>query len=97
MTLEQIKNKLKTEEYDFLRTDKNLGRNIILLTLGGSYAYGMDTEKSDLDVRGIALNKKSDILLGTDFDQIVDEDTDTTVYSFNKILLIRAEKMKNMD
>lgn len=41
MTLEQIKNKLKTEEYDFLRTDKNLGRNIILLTLGGSYAYGV--------------------------------------------------------
>jgi hypothetical protein len=35
MTIEQIKDKLKSKEYDFLRTDKNLGNNIIILTLGG--------------------------------------------------------------
>lgn len=34
MTIEQIKDKLKSKEYDFLRTDKNLGNNIIILTLG---------------------------------------------------------------
>lgn len=62
MTIEQIKDKLKSKEYDFLRTDKNLGNNIIILILGGSHAYGMDKEGSDLDVRGIALNSKSDIL-----------------------------------
>ena len=67
MNLEQIKEKLKTSGYDFLREDRNLGDNIILLTLGGSHAYGMDKEGSDLDVRGIALNSKKDILLGTDF------------------------------
>lgn len=38
MTVEQIKEKLKSEEYDFLRIDKNLGNNIIILTLGGSHA-----------------------------------------------------------
>ena len=86
MTIEQIKDKLKSKEYDFLRTDKNLGNNIIILTLGGSHAYGMDKEGSDLDVRGIALNSKSDILLGTDFEQVVDVDTDTTMYSFNKMI-----------
>lgn len=53
MTIEQIKDKLKSKEYDFLRTDKNLGNNIIILTLGGSHAYGMDKEGSDLDVRGL--------------------------------------------
>ena len=37
MNLEQIKEKLKTSEYDFLRKDKNLGDNIIFLTLGGSW------------------------------------------------------------
>ena len=34
MKIEQIKEKLKTSEYDFLRENKNLGDNIILLTLG---------------------------------------------------------------
>lgn len=40
MNIEQIKEKLKTSKYDFLREDRNLGDNIILLTLGGSHAYG---------------------------------------------------------
>lgn len=35
MNIEQIKTKLQSTEYDFLRTDKNLGNNIIILTLGG--------------------------------------------------------------
>ena len=58
MTIEQIKKKLRSEEYDFLRKDKNLGNNIIILTLGGSHAYGTNTETSDLDIRGCALNSK---------------------------------------
>lgn len=86
MNIQEIKNTLKTKDYDFLRTNKNLGNNIIILTLGGSYAYGMNKEGSDLDVRGIALNSKSDVLLGTDFDQVVDVNTDTTIYSFNKMM-----------
>ena len=86
MNIQEIKNKIKTEEYDFLRTNKNLGNNIIILTLGGSRAYGMDNNNSDWDWRGIALNSKSDILLGTDFNQVVDVSTDTTIYSFNKMM-----------
>lgn len=86
MNIEQIKEKLKSNAYDFLRENKNLGNNIILLTLGGSHAYGMDKEGSDLDVRGIALNSKEEVLLATDFEQVVNVDTDTTVYSFNKML-----------
>lgn len=39
MTVDEIKAKLETEEYDFLRTNKNLGNNIILLTLGGRGDY----------------------------------------------------------
>ena len=86
MNLEQIKTTLKTEEYGFLKTNEHLGRNIILLGLGGSHAYGMDKEDSDLDIRGIALNSKEEILLCKDFEQIVDEPTDTTIYSFNKMI-----------
>ena len=37
MYIEQIKEKVRSNEYDFLRENKNLGNNIILLTLGGSH------------------------------------------------------------
>ena len=86
MNIEQIKEKLKTDEYDFLREDKNLGDNIILLTLGGSHAYGTDNENSDLDIRGCALNSKMQILTNENFEQFVNEATDTTIYSFNKFV-----------
>lgn len=95
MDIEQIKEKLKTHEYDFLRQDKKLGSNIILLTLGGSHAYGMDQAGSDLDVRGIALNSKEEVLLGTDFLQVVNVDTDTTVYSFNKMIQLLTSNNPN--
>ncbi len=95
MTLEEIKKKLLTPEYDFLRNDLHLGENIFLLTLGGSYAYGMNKENSDLDVRGIAYNPASDILLGKDFEQVVNTDTDTIIYSFNKMISLLSASNPN--
>lgn len=67
MNLKQIKETIEKQEYDFLKENEHLGNNIILLTLGGSHAYGMDKEDSDLDVRGVVLNSKEEILLGKDF------------------------------
>lgn len=67
MNIEQIKEKLKSEEYDFLRTDPHLGNNIILLGLGGSHAYGTNIETSDLDVRGCAINSKIEIFNKCEF------------------------------
>ncbi|MBR4027295.1 MAG: nucleotidyltransferase domain-containing protein, partial [Lachnospiraceae bacterium] len=86
MTIEQIKEILNTNTYDFLRNDKHLGNNIILLGLGGSYAYGTSNENSDIDCRGVALNQKEEILTSQNFEQFVDEKTDTTIYSFNKFI-----------
>lgn len=85
MNIAEIRELANSNEYDFLRDDKRLGDNIILLTLGGSYAYGMNNENSDVDFRGIALNSKDDILLGSDFEQVLGGE-DTTIYSFNKII-----------
>lgn len=96
MTIDQIREKLASGEYDFLRTNEYLGKNIILLTLGGSHAYGMDTDASDLDCRGISLNSKKEILLGIDFEQVVDTDTDTTVYSFNKMIELLCKSNPNV-
>lgn len=95
MNLQEIKKTLHTTEYSFLKENEHLGNNIILLTLGGSHAYGMDKETSDLDVRGIALNPKEEILLGTDFEQVVNVDTDTTVYSFNKMIQLLTSNNPN--
>ena len=86
MILEEIKKELTTEKYDFLRNNENLGNNIIMLTLGGSYAYGTNNEDSDIDIRGCALNNKTQILTNQNFDQVIDENTDTTIYSFNKLI-----------
>ena len=86
MTVSEIKTMIQTPEYDFLRENPHLGKNICYLTLGGSHAYGTNIEGSDVDIRGIATNTKDEILLGRDFEQVVNTDTDTTIYSFKKIV-----------
>lgn len=77
---------LKLPEYNFLKSNQHLGKNIILLGLGGSHAYGTNVESSDVDIRGIALNTKEEILGSTNFEQVVNNETDTTIYSFRKIV-----------
>lgn len=86
MKLPEIKETLRRSEYDFLRENPFLGGNIVLLGLGGSHAYGMETDSSDLDIRGVATNSKRNILTGNDFEQFVETNTDTTIYSFDKIV-----------
>lgn len=76
MTLDAIKTLLASKQYDFLRTNPHLGNRIVLLTLGGSYAYGTNTENSDVDIRGCALNSPSDILGLTSFEQVIEKETD---------------------
>lgn len=86
---------LKSPPYDFLRNNENLGENIILLGYGGSHAYGMNNDNSDVDVRGIATNRSRNILTGRDFEQVVDVDTDTTIYSFDKIVKLLCSANPN--
>lgn len=85
MELHEIYNLITTEQYDFLRTNEHLGENICLLTLGGSHAYGMNVEGSDVDIRGIASLKPENILGTTSFEQFVEEKTDTTIYGLTKM------------
>lgn len=86
MTIDQIKDMISGKEYDFLRDNEHLKNRIIFLTLGGSYAYGTNVETSDVDIRGCALNTKSDLIGLSNFEQVVNTATDTTVYSFNKLI-----------
>ena len=96
MSMDLIRNTVyASPTYRFLKDDENLGDNVILLGLGGSYAYGMAKPDSDLDIRGIALNSKSNILRGEDFCQVIDEETDTTVYSLDKMVRLLLNNNPN--
>lgn len=79
---------LKGTEYSFIKTNEHLGKHVILLGLAGSYSYGTNIETSDIDVRGITLNQKSDLIGLTQFEQYVDDNTDTVIYAFNKIVTL---------
>jgi hypothetical protein len=88
MKLKEIHEKVASAEYEFLRTNEHLGKNIILIGLGGSHAYGTSNENSDLDIRGCALNSKREILTNENFEQFTNDETDTTIYSFNKLITL---------
>ena len=79
---------LQGSEYGFINTNEHLGKYVILLGLAGSYSYGTNIEGSDIDVRGITLNQKSDLIGLTQFEQYVDDNTDTVIYAFNKMITL---------
>lgn len=85
-TEQYIRDRLKSTDYDFLRTDKYLGSNIIMLTVGGSYAYGTNTPNSDLDIRGCATCTRDAILCCEDFKHVNYRETDTYIYSLKEFL-----------
>lgn len=77
---------LESEAYDFIKTNPHLGDNIMFLGLSGSISYGTNNENSDIDLRGVTLNRKSDLIGLTSFEQYVDNKTDTCIYGFNKMM-----------
>lgn len=86
-----FKRLIKGEEYNFLRNEKVLGSNIILLTTGGSYAYGTNIESdehvSDIDIRGIYLNSKEEILLmDCDNKPYENRELDVVLYPLKQII-----------
>lgn len=86
MNTKEIKAKLLSKEYAFLRTNEYLKDNIILLTTGGSHAYGTNVETSDLDIRGIAVERSREIIGFSSFEQFENRETDTVIYGLRKVI-----------
>lgn len=86
MNVDELKKKVNTREYDFLRNDSRFGKNLFLLAVGGSYAYGVEDETSSINAIGIALNSKKEVLTGRAFDRFYDADTETVIFSFSKVI-----------
>lgn len=80
---------VQSQEYDFLRTNKHLGKNILFLTLSGSHAYGTNVEGSDIDIRGAA--GSPDILGFNHFEQVIDNKTDTVIFAIGKFVSLAAQ------
>ena len=89
--MDRFKTLMSSTEYDFLRTNERLGKRIMLLGLGGSYAYGTNNEGSDIDFRGVTLMMPSDLIGLTQFEQYEDDKTDTVIYGFNKLVSLLLE------
>lgn len=83
-------------EYRFLDTNPLLGDNIILLGYGGSISYGTNVETSDTDIRGIAVRSARDIILDKKFDQVENHETDTVIYSVEKIFKLLSNCNPNV-
>ncbi len=90
MSLEFVKELRKSliedSKYAPIFDNKEISGRIDILCLGGSHAYGTNTEDSDIDLRGVAHNSANNILLGKDFEHVRLDNIDTTIYSLNKLL-----------
>lgn len=84
--MHKIQEIINKNEYDFLKTNEHLKDKLIFLTFGGSHAYGTSTPTSDVDIRGCAFNSKSDLIGISNFKPVVETNTDTAIYSFNKLI-----------
>lgn len=86
MNVEEFKLKIEGHQYDFLRSDDKLGKNLFLLATGGSYAYGVEDSQSSINAIGIALDSKKEVLTRRSFDRFYEPSTETVIFSFSKII-----------
>lgn len=96
MDIQSIKDKLNSSEYEFLRADPHLGKNILILTTAGSIAYGTNVTTSDIDVRGVTVETKQDLMGLSSFEQFEDRTTDTVIYGLKKFITLCLNSNPNV-
>ena len=82
----EVTKQLEGKAYEFLKNEKVLGDRILYLVVSGSYGYGTQYEKSDIDLRGCTIEGK-EVLFGLDnFEQYEDPSTDTVIFGLKKFI-----------
>ncbi|WP_207434563.1 DNA polymerase beta superfamily protein [Sabulibacter ruber] len=72
-------------------------RNLLLLeTISGSRAYGLDTATSDTDIRGVYLLPQEDLYGLTYTDQLSNESNDIVYYELKRFLELLGKNNPNM-
>ena len=87
---------LNKEEYKFINLNKNLADNIIYLTLSGSIGYGTNLDHSDIDLRGVTIERKENIYGFQNFEQFEDTGTDTVIYGLKKFVSLALKGNPNI-
>ncbi|MEW9093752.1 MAG: nucleotidyltransferase domain-containing protein [Clostridiaceae bacterium] len=100
MKVQDMENRINSIQYNFLREDIRLGKNVILLTTGGSYAYGTNINTqdhiSDFDLRGVRLNSKKEILtMNCDDKPFERHDLDVVIYPLKQIVTLLTNANPN--
>lgn len=93
--INKIKEELKKNKYRFLK-ELAKEREILFLTLGGSHAYGTAIPTSDIDIRGCAAHTITELLGMSNFEQKIDNTTDTVVYGLKKFISLCCQCNPNI-
>ena len=83
-----------SDAYKQLREETE-GR-LCFICLSGSYGYGTNVEGSDYDIRGVMLPTKEELIGLNHFEQRIDNETDTTIYEFNKFIKLAMANNPNV-
>lgn len=86
MDIQDVKKALNSSKYEFVRSDPHLGKNVLILTAAGSIAYGTNIESSDIDIRGVTVESRHDLMGLSSFEQFEDRETDTVIYGLKKFI-----------
>lgn len=78
-----LKELISRPEYKWLDEYKD---RLCFITLGGSHGYNLNTETSDIDLRGVLLPSKDELIGLKKFNQKEDNSTDSVLYEFNKFV-----------
>jgi predicted nucleotidyltransferase len=69
---------------------------IIFEGIGGSHAYGTNTENSDVDIRGIFIAEFDDVLSGNFPEQVNDDNNDIVYYEISRFLTLLKTNNPNI-